>query len=92
MAVNPMQRKTRISFLIGVLITLLVTGVVIVLLFLKVNSLQKDIDAEQAKKRKIYVLNQDVKSGQAITEDMFIDNYYIIIKRGKKNYYVGRKQ
>ena len=26
-----------------------------------------------------------------ITEDMFIDNYYIIIKRGKKNYYVGRK-
>ena len=72
MAVNPMQRKTRISFLIGVLITLLVTGVVIVLLFLKVNSLQKDIDAEQAKKKKIYVLNQDVKSGQSITEDMFM--------------------
>ena len=27
-----------------------------------------------------------------ISEDMFIDNYYIIVKRGKKNYYVGRKQ
>ena len=26
-----------------------------------------------------------------ITDDMFIDNTYIIIKRGKKNYYVGRK-
>ena len=26
-----------------------------------------------------------------ITEDLFIDNTYIIIKRGKKNYYVGRK-
>ena len=26
-----------------------------------------------------------------IIDDMFIDNTYIIIKRGKKNYYVGRK-
>ena len=26
-----------------------------------------------------------------ITDDLFIDNTYIIIKRGKKNYYVGRK-
>ena len=26
-----------------------------------------------------------------ITDDMFIDKTYIIIKRGKKNYYVGRK-
>ena len=26
-----------------------------------------------------------------ITDLMFIDNTYIIIKRGKKNYYVGKK-
>ena len=26
-----------------------------------------------------------------ISDDMFIDNTYIIIKRGKKNYYIGRK-
>ena len=26
-----------------------------------------------------------------ITDDMFIDDTYIIIKRGKKNYYIGRK-
>ena len=26
-----------------------------------------------------------------ISDDMFIDNPYIIIKRGKKNYYIGRK-
>ena len=26
-----------------------------------------------------------------LADDMFIDNTYIIIKRGKKNYYVGRK-
>ena len=27
-----------------------------------------------------------------ITDNMFIDNTYIIVKRGKKNYYVGRKK
>ena len=26
-----------------------------------------------------------------VTDNMFIDNTYIIIKRGKKNYYIGRK-
>ena len=26
-----------------------------------------------------------------VTDDMFIDNAYIIIKRGKKNYYIGKK-
>ena len=26
-----------------------------------------------------------------ISDDMFIENTYIIIKRGKKNYYIGRK-
>ena len=26
-----------------------------------------------------------------ITENMFIDNTYVIIKRGKKNYYIGKK-
>lgn len=26
-----------------------------------------------------------------VTDDMFIDNTYIVIKRGKKNYYIGKK-
>lgn len=26
-----------------------------------------------------------------VIDEMFIDNTYIIIKRGKKNYYIGRK-
>lgn len=26
-----------------------------------------------------------------VTDDMFIDNTYIIVKRGKKNYYIGKK-
>ena len=26
-----------------------------------------------------------------ITDDMFIEDTYIVIKRGKKNYYIGKK-
>ena len=34
MASNPMQRKARNSFLLGMIITLLITGAIIVFLFL----------------------------------------------------------
>lgn len=30
-------------------------------------------------------------TAQEITDDFFIDNTYIIVRRGKKNYYIGRK-
>ena len=26
-----------------------------------------------------------------VTDDMFIDGTYIVVKRGKKNYYIGKK-
>ena len=71
MAVNPMQRKARNSFLLGMVVALLITGVIIVLLFLQL----KQVKDEQAKQMSllvnVYKLNQDVKSGQVLTEDMF---------------------
>lgn len=70
MALNPMQRKARISFLLGIIITLLITGAVIVLLFLQLKKLNDEKAAEAALKVNVYTLNQDVKSGEVITEDM----------------------
>ena len=35
--------------------------------------------------------NKITDSNQIVTSDMFIENTYVIIKRGKKNYYVGKK-
>ena len=35
--------------------------------------------------------NKITNSNQIVTSDMFIENTYVIIKRGKKNYYVGKK-
>lgn len=71
MAVNPMQRKSRNSFLIGVIVTLLITGIIIVLLFLQLKKKDDELQTEIGEKREVYVLNQDVKSGQILTEDMF---------------------
>ena len=71
MASNPMQRKARNSFLLGVIITLLIAGVIIALLFVQLKQKTEQLKAEANAKRNVYVLNQDVKSGQVVTQDMF---------------------
>ena len=66
-----MQRKARNSFLLGIILTLIITGVIIAFLFLQLKKV-KDEQAEEAKlKVNVYTINQDVKSGQVLTEDMF---------------------
>lgn len=70
MATNPMQRKARNSFLLGMLVMLLISGVIIALLFMQLMNKMKEEQEEKANSYTAYVLNQDVKSGQTITEDM----------------------
>lgn len=68
MATNPMQRKARNSFLLGMLLMLIICGLVIAFLFLQLKNYQ---DKEKAViKVKITVLSEDVKAGQIITSDM----------------------
>lgn len=66
MAVNPMQRKANNSFLLGILITLLITGVIIVLLLMQVSKLNAEKKANDAKKVYAYVITEEVKSGTEI--------------------------
>lgn len=71
MASNPMQRKSRNSFLLGILVTVLIAGVVIAFLLLALKQKNEELMAEKGTQQGVYVLNQDVKSGQIITKDMF---------------------
>ena len=71
MASNPMQRKSRNSFLLGIIVTLLITGVIIAFLFLQLKQKNDQIKAEEEAKRMVYTLTQDVKAGQILTADMF---------------------
>lgn len=71
MASNPIQRKTRNSFLLGMIVTLLITGVVMVILFLQLKKKTDELNQELNAKVMVYTLTQDVKSGQELTIDMF---------------------
>ena len=70
MATNPMQRKARNSFLLGMLVMLLISGIIIAVLFMQLMSKIKEEQEELKASVNAYVLNQDVSSGQIITSDM----------------------
>lgn len=72
MASNPMQKKARNSFLLGMLLMLIIAAIVMVglIMFLKRDNTNKQQQQQQTGGKEVYVLNQDVLSGQAITEDM----------------------
>ena len=70
MTSNPMQRKARLYFLLGVTITLLIAAVGIFFLYKQTQSLKDQLDEQLSMKKKAYVLNQDVDKGKTITSDM----------------------
>lgn len=70
MATNPMQKKARNSFILGVLITFIIMALVVAYLFLQMKKLQ-DEQAKMAENYvKVCVLKSDVVSGQIITSDL----------------------
>ena len=70
MATNPMQRKARNSFLLGMLVTLVIAGAIIALLFIQLKNYKEKEQEEKANSVRVWVLGQDVISGQVITTDM----------------------
>lgn len=70
MAKNPMQRRANTSFILGILITLLLTGIVIVFLVMQLLKSKETIQTYEANRVSVFVLNTRVNSGQTITEDM----------------------
>ena len=70
MAVNPMQKKARNSFLLGMIITLIVCAIIGVILYIAVIGPENKASKEKGTATKAYALNRDVKSEQEITADM----------------------
>ena len=60
MATNPMQRKARNSFLLGMLVMLLISGVVIAILLMQLMNKIKEDQEELRASVKAWVVNQDV--------------------------------
>ena len=72
MARNPMQRKARNSFILGVLITFVVMAMIVALLLVQLKKMKDDEEKRVANTVKVCVLKSDVLSGQIITSDMII--------------------
>ena len=70
MGLNPMQKKARNSFLLGVIITLLFCIIIAVVFYLLVINPQKAKDTDKPVEVEVYTLSQNIKSGQIITPDM----------------------
>lgn len=66
MAKNPMQRKARNSFILGMLVTLVVTGIIIALLVLKLININNENREKKQELKDAYVLTTDIKSGDNI--------------------------
>lgn len=71
MASNPMQRQARNYFLLGVVITLLIAGAVLALLFMQMRKIKEENKKYADSFKPIYVLNQNIKSGDVLDVSMF---------------------
>lgn len=70
MAKNPMQKRARNSFLLGILVALLISAVIIGLLVMQLVKLKKEEQEQLANIKKVVVLKNDVGSGESINSGM----------------------
>ena len=70
MATNPMQRKARNSFLLGMLVMLIISALIIGILVKFLVDARKEQQEQEQQQVAVYVLNTNVSSGQIITQDM----------------------
>ena len=73
MATNPMQRKARNSFLLGMLTMLIISGIIIAFLFIQLTSIKKAEKEEKAASVKVYTLNRDVDAGEEVSVSDFTE-------------------
>lgn len=66
MAMNPMQRKANNYLIIGVLVTLLITGTIIALLCIQLMKIQEQRQTEKDALQNVYVVTSTIKSGDVI--------------------------
>lgn len=70
MATNPMKRKSNNAFLLGVLVTLLISACIIAFLLLQMKKMSEEISSEEDPLVNVIALTKNVQSGQEITDDM----------------------
>ena len=63
MAVNPMQRKARQSFLLGMLLMLVIAAIVVGILFMQIMNMKNEQEQTAAASKTVYAVKSNIKSG-----------------------------
>lgn len=69
MASNPMQKKSRNSFLMGMLLMLIIAAIAMTAMFFLLKKDEKKQEEQQSAQTYVYRLNTAVKSGEEVTSD-----------------------
>lgn len=67
MAINPMQRRARNSFIVGFLIATLIMAIAILFLLKQMKAINEAKEALENMQSNVYVASKDLKSGDKIT-------------------------
>lgn len=83
MAMNPMQRKIRNSFLFGFLVAVIIAAVVVALLYMRVKGLKEEIVKIQKENEvalvQVYAVTQDVQKDEILTASGDADQKFALI-------------
>lgn len=83
MAMNPMQRKIRNSFLFGFLVAVIIAAVVVALLYMRVKGLKEEIVKIQKENEvalvQVYAVTQDVQKDEILTASEDADQKFALI-------------
>lgn len=83
MAMNPMQRKIRNSFLFGFLVAVIIAAVVVALLYMRVKGLKEEIVKIQKENEvalvPVYAITQDVQKDEILTASEDADQKFALI-------------
>ena len=71
MAVNPMQRRAKNSFLIGFLIALILGALVAVFLVMQIKNIKEDYNQLKSLQKSVYVAGDYIQSGTEVDIDYF---------------------
>lgn len=71
MAMNPMQRRARNSFLVGFLVALIIMAVVVIALLYKIQGVNEEMENLKALQKSVYVAADYIQSGTEVTIDSF---------------------
>lgn len=71
MAMNPMQRRARTSFIMGFLVALIIGALAVVALLMKIKGINEAKEALEALQKQVYVATTDIESGDEVALEDF---------------------